>query len=145
MGDRAPEGPRLAHSMARTHLSAGHDVVMPQFVGRLEEIQRFADTAAASGARFCEIVLMDTREAAMSRFARRRTTAAQTLDGWSDWHEVVSNIVAESGGTSLLGQMYDDLMAVLARRPQARVIRSAAGDPMGTYEAVKSALARLHD
>ena len=31
----------IARSMAATHLQAGYDVVMPQYIGRLSEIERF--------------------------------------------------------------------------------------------------------
>lgn len=130
----------LAHSMARTHLGSGHDVVMPQLVARLEEVQRFADTALAAGARFCEVALMDSREAATSRFARRGTAAGENVGDWAGWHQQVTGLVAASGGDALLAQMYDDLEDVLRQRPDVRIVRSIAGDPESTYDAVMHAL-----
>jgi predicted kinase len=58
-------------SMATTHLRSGHDVVLPQFTGRLNEIERFEAVAQESDALFCEIMLMDTKERSVERFSRR--------------------------------------------------------------------------
>src|SRR6516165_7502307 len=51
----------LALSMAGTHLRGGRDVVMPQYLGELAEIERFEAVAHDSGGAFCEVVLMDTK------------------------------------------------------------------------------------
>src|SRR2546425_2482959 len=48
----------LALVMAGTHLRGGREVVMPQYLGRLSEIERFEAVAHGSDAAFCEIVLM---------------------------------------------------------------------------------------
>jgi predicted kinase len=55
----------IALAAARTHLAAGHDVVMPQFLGRptfLEQVERLAGEV---GAHFHEIVLLDSKETAL--------------------------------------------------------------------------------
>jgi predicted kinase len=58
----------IALSMATTHLTAGHPVIMPQFLDTDEEIALFRDSAENVGAGFREVVLMDTQETAVERF-----------------------------------------------------------------------------
>lgn len=111
----------LAKAMARTHLSAGHDVVMPQYLGRLEEIVKFAKVAQDSGASFVEIVLMDDKETALHRFAMRGESSA------TPWHSHVKQVVEENGGIELLSRMYDELTAVIVERPEARVVPTQHG------------------
>lgn len=55
------------------HWRAGHDVVMPQFLGRVSEIERFAAVAHANAAQFAELVVMDTKERSIERFDGRGT------------------------------------------------------------------------
>ncbi len=57
----------IAKAMARTHLEAGGDVVMPQFIGRISELARFEAVAPKSGCRFCEVVRMDTKQRSVDR------------------------------------------------------------------------------
>lgn len=123
----------LALGMAGAHLRGGRDVVMPQFLGRLSEIERFEAVAHDSGAAFCQIVLMDTKEHALERFYRRDNGAA-------DWHQHVHEVVERGGGQAFLARMYDQLTAVLAARPQAIVIPSAAGATGQAYQALTAAL-----
>ena len=124
----------LALGMAGAHLRGGRDVVMPQFLGRLSEIERFETVAHESSAAFCEIVLMDTKEQALERFYRRGDNGA------ADWHQYVQEVVEQGGGQAQLARMYDELTAVLAARPQATVITSAAGAIGQAYQALTAAL-----
>ncbi|TDD44246.1 hypothetical protein E1288_24255 [Saccharopolyspora elongata] len=123
----------MALSMAGTHLRSGRDIIMPQFLGRLSEIERFATVAYDNGAEFCEIVLMDTKERSVERFARR---------GEDDdpWHRLVKEIVDREGGPSRLAAMYDQLADVLSLRPAAIVVTSVAGEVEQTYEALVAVL-----
>lgn len=126
----------LALGMARTHLHGGRDVVMPQFIGRLSEIERFEAAARDAGAAFCEFVLMDTKEHALERFGRRGD------DGDDDaaWHHYVQELVERGGGQAFLARMYDQLTAVVAARPRATVIPSTAGAIGQAYQALTDAL-----
>ncbi|SDZ06871.1 AAA domain-containing protein [Saccharopolyspora shandongensis] len=124
----------IALSMAGTHLRAGRDIVMPQFLGRLSEIERFEAVAHDNGAEFCEIVLMDTKERSVDRFARRGE------DDDLPWHQQVKEIVARSGGPSLLAGMHDQLTEVLRMRRAAIVVPSVAGAVEQTYKALTAAL-----
>ena len=61
----------VALSMAATHLRGGRDVVIPQFLGRLSEVERFEAVARDNGAVFCAVVLMDDKQRCIERFNRR--------------------------------------------------------------------------
>ena len=111
----------LATAMARTHLEAGHDVVMPQYLGRIDEIVKFAMAAQQSDATFVEIVLMDDRDAAIERFSIRGEGSDLP------WHADVRQVVEENGGIELLARMYDDLTAVMTERPHVRVVHTQHG------------------
>ena len=124
----------LALGMADAHLRSGHDVVLPQYLGRSSEIKRFEAVAHASGAAFCEIVLFDDKKRSIDRFTRRG-------GGGPAWHREVRKLVDHSGGDSLICGMHDQLTEVLQRRPAVIVIASAEGRIAETYEAVIAALA----
>jgi predicted kinase len=125
----------LVRVMAATHLRGGRDVVLPQYHAKLEEISALEDLARENGARFREIVLLDAREAAAERFGQR---ARDSDDPWIQHHH--RNVV-QLGGSEVLGLMYDNLMEVLRLRPEAVVVRAAAGAMHETYELLLDALA----
>lgn len=125
----------LALNMAETHLLGGRDVIMPQFLGRVDEIERFAAVAERTGARFAEIVLMDTEQGALDRFAQRGA------DDPRPWHRYVSAQVREDGGEALLAQMYGDLVATIRSRPDAIVVTTVAGAVEQSYRQLLRALA----
>lgn len=111
----------IALAAARTHLTSGYDVVVPQLLARPRFIEQAETLAAELGCAFHEIVLTDTRENALRRCADR--------DGEN----------APAPGE--LGALYDRLMALMATRPAVRSVQSRYGDPELTYRAVLSALA----
>ena len=96
----------------------------------MSEIERFEVVARDSGAVFCEVVLMDSKQRSLERFSRRGE------NGELAWHRYVQEIVGRGGGQALLADMHDQLTAVLAARPDAIVVRSAAGAIQQTYEAL---------
>ena len=124
----------LALAMTRTHLGHGRDVVLPQYLGRLDEIAKFQGAATESGAAFVEVVLMDDKRSAVRRFADRGTGDADP------WHDQVKGIVAALGGEPALASMHDRLVEVVAARPQAIVVQSVAGAVDDTYAQVCAAL-----
>jgi predicted kinase len=99
----------IALAAARAHLTTGRDVVIPQFLGRTDFLEQLEDLAEQVGAEFHEIVLMTTRDEAISRFRNRTRTSPDTEHREAD--EMIT------GDPERLAQMYDDLVAVLARRP----------------------------
>lgn len=124
----------LALSMASTHLAAGHDVVMPQFLGNLNEIKRFEAAANAASAGFRMIVLMDDQQNSIDRFMRRGAAAM------SPWHRHVRDVVERSGGSALLAGMHARLVEVIQRWPAAIVVACPEHALLETYDHVVTAL-----
>ncbi|MEV8513563.1 AAA family ATPase [Dactylosporangium sp. NPDC051484] len=122
----------IALAAARTHLAAGHDVVVPQFLGRLPFVLDLAAVAEAAGAPFVEVALMDSRDAAVRRFAERTRTSADPA------HREAGRGVSAAEA----GEMYDRLLTVIAARPGTRIVPSVEGDVDGTYRALLATLAR---
>src|SRR5262249_57483417 len=90
------------------------------------------------GAVFCEIVLMDTKEHALERFRHRSDRGGD--DGAAAWHQFVQEVVERAGGHAYLERSYDQVTAVLAARPTATVIPTAAGAIPQAYRALIAAL-----
>lgn len=111
----------IALAAARVHLGAGHDVVVPQFLGRLAFIEQLERLAGEVGADFHEIVLLDGKTAMLRRFERRGRESAEAAhqDAWAQ--------LERDGGLAELSAMYDRLLSVLAVRPGARTVRCAEG------------------
>ncbi len=123
-----------ALAAARAHLEAGHDVVVPQYLGRVEFLEQLASLAAAVGAGFREIVLWDTKENALRRFAERSRAVADPA------HAAAQRLLDRSGGAAELAAMHDRLAVLVAARP-VTVVSSVAGEPDLTYRRLVEALA----
>jgi hypothetical protein len=124
----------VALAMAAAHLRGDRDVIMPQYLGNLGEIERFGAIARDHGAAFCEIAVMDGRQQSLARFYRRREGDTR------GWQQQVRQIVADGGGTELLASMYDRLTSVLAARPQITVLASTEGAIAEDYQALTAIL-----
>ncbi|SFW44730.1 AAA family ATPase [Amycolatopsis australiensis] len=68
----------IAVAAARTHLSAGHDVVVPQLVARPGFPERLEALAGETGAAYHEFVLLPGRELARRRFETRGPSEIET-------------------------------------------------------------------
>ncbi|MGW4110880.1 AAA family ATPase [Actinosynnema sp. NPDC004786] len=108
----------IAVAAARVHLTAGHDVVVPQFLGRPEFLDRLSALAAEVGAAYHEVVLTDTKANAIRRFTERGTVRATPAE---------------------LSAMHDALQRIIATRSPV-VIPSAEGDPTRTYRSLLAVL-----
>jgi hypothetical protein len=122
----------VALAMASAHLAGGRDVILPQYLARLEEITAFEKVADAEGAGFREVVLLDERAGSVERFHRREDD--------SEWGRHNRRLVAANGGSAMLTTMYDQLLEVLEHRPSAVVVRSVPDAVEGTYAALLDAL-----
>ena len=122
----------LGKALAAAHLGRGHDVVLPQNITRLSEVEAFEQIARTQGAEFREVVLMDERPAAIARFEHRRDD--------TPWNQHNRRVVADLGGDAFLGGMYDALLEVLGSRPAAVVVRSVPDAVEETYAALVEAL-----
>jgi predicted kinase len=112
---------RMALEMARCHLLNGHDVVVPQYLGRLPFLQQLEDLAADVGARFVEGVMMDSKENMLRRFVQRSEASVVPA------HLDAQALLDRSGGLHELAQMYDRLLEIVAGRPAARIIQAEEG------------------
>ncbi|MGW7539336.1 AAA family ATPase [Amycolatopsis sp. NPDC054798] len=127
--DTLPAARRLALAMAETHLRAGHDVVLPQLVTRVEQAERFEEAARAAGGEYIEIMLAAPRSQAKARFAARGDHAA-------------ADAMAELGGPVLLDRIHDHVAEYLPLRPQCTVLDTGRLDPGETCAEVAEIVAR---
>jgi hypothetical protein len=122
----------VALAMAATHLRGGRDVVLPQYLGRLDAIGTFEAAAREERAEFVEVVLLDDRASSLERFDRR--------DDDSAWGRHNRQAVSDQGGSGFLAEMYDRLLEVVEQRPRAVVVVSEYGAVEDTYDALVRAL-----
>jgi len=138
--DHQPESGAAARAlgltMARQHLTAGHDVVVPQLLARVAFIEALEHVAAEVGATFHEIVLLDTKEHAVRRFLDRSQRRAAA--GVSD---AAGQMVQQQGGAEAIEATYDRLRAVIEARTHAVVITSEDGEIDRAYAALHQAIA----
>lgn len=120
----------LVHAMTAAHLDGGHDVVLPQYHARPDEVAVLEDLARAHGAAFREVVLLADRDTTVARFDRR---GRETDDPWIRHHHGLL-------GADRLGTMHDDLLALVGLLPDAVVVPSAEGAVEETYALLAAAL-----
>lgn len=113
--------------MARTHLAAGHDVVVPQFVANPEYLDRLSGLGRQVGAQHIEFVLLDDPSSAERRFHARINDPLR-----AEHHRVAAPFIAGAGG-------YAHQCARQARCLADRDLiemHSTEGEPDDTYRAV---------
>ena len=123
----------VAKAMAAAYLATGRDVVLPQYLGRLDEVESFERIAHEQGAELREVVLLDDRASAIGRFDRRRDD--------TPWNQHNRRVVTDLGGDAFLAAMYDRLLAVLDARPAAVVVRSVPDAVEETYAVLERIVA----
>jgi hypothetical protein len=118
---------QMAVEMARVHLCAGHDVVLPQFLGRLDFVVALQRLCEEVRAEFVEVVLLSSPDEAAARFARRsdRSTSAE--------HHDAATLLERSGGADALRDIYRRLLAVVAARPATRTVVTVDGEVDQAY------------
>lgn len=123
----------LAIAMIENHLAAGHDVIVPQFIGRSEFIERLAAVAETSGAGFHEIVLIVDEEVAVERFRARRAALALAGDDHPE------RDVADDDVSTIVADAIDRLVRL--RISGIELVRlSITATPFGTAATVRRAL-----
>jgi predicted kinase len=118
---------RMAIAMAGVSLREGHDVVVPQFLGRVDFILSLQDLCESVDADFVEVALLSSREDVVRRFSQR------THESPEKEHQLAAELPVRSGGTRELHNMYDRLMEVMAARPSTRRVTSVDGQFEQTY------------
>jgi hypothetical protein len=124
----------LALVMAETHLAAGRDVIVPQFLGRTDFIEQLAGLADRSAASFVEAALWIDRSRAITAFADRRAAPS------SQAHHDAAALVDRSEHADPIGQMYDAFVRVLEQRPATRRVEVIPGDIDQTFARFEDAL-----
>jgi predicted kinase len=126
---------RLAIAMAETHLSAGHDVVMPQLVTNVDESARFEAAARGAGAEYREIVLMGGTRQVLDRFAER------VASGDRSDHRYIDRIVEIGGGPVMLERIHGHVTGFVRERPDSVVLHTDGYDAQQSYDALIAVLA----
>ncbi|TQL66577.1 AAA domain-containing protein [Nocardioides albertanoniae] len=135
-GDFVGAGARIrpaALGMIRGYLRESGDVVLPQLLARLSELERFEKAAHDAGAEFVEVLIEAAEDDGVRRFHDRD-------DGNDPWHPIVRDIVWESGGDEHLRVYVSKLADLRAQRPATKVIPSVAGEVDATYASLRTAL-----
>lgn len=107
----------IALAMARTHLEAGHNVIVPQLLTRREFVEMLRETTEAAGATFSELTLMDPRDVVLARLEQR----SEPIGSFS-----ARALMQRQGNAP--GDGYDMFVAALAERPDAIVIQDPLSD-----------------
>lgn len=113
----------LALALARAHLAAGHDVTIPQYLGRPDFIDQLQAVAAETTAAFDHVVLRDDHDAVAHRFRARR--AKLDADGLT--HPQAD--VADDEIDAAVADAQRRLARMASSRPDVRIIDVTAGDP----------------
>jgi predicted kinase len=124
---------RIALEMARTHLTAGLDVVVPQFVERPGFIEDVRAVAIDTGADFVLVALVSSPEEAASRFQERV--------GSSDANHLDAVHLQSVPGARRVEDMYAGMIELLATYEDVRYVRSVAGDIDGNFAELSRRLA----
>ena len=117
---------RIALEMARTHLSTGADVVVPQFLRRPDFIDQLRLVADDVGAEFVLAALVSSPEEAAARFHARSTSTEQNHRDAVD--------LQQAPGARPVEELYAGMMEMLASYDDVRYVESVPGDIDGTYD-----------
>ncbi len=119
--------------MAREHLGARYDVVVPQLLGRPEFGVTLAGLAAGAGGVFSEVLLRVDESEALRRFLARRAA----LVAASEAHPQIE--ILDVHAAEVLASTVRSLDALAATRPNTLVV-DASGSVAATHAAVVAAL-----
>lgn len=119
----------LAAAMARTHLAADRDVVVPQLLGRVEFIEELQSIAVDSGAAWYEVLLTASPDALVERLARRSAHPSRQAD------VDASTLLTRAGGEDAVRAYRDRIDALTRTRPGTLLLDTEAG-PDATYRAL---------
>lgn len=118
---------RLAREMARVQLSAGRDVLVPQFLGKLDFVLELEHLCRQVGAGFVELVLLSSPQDAVDRFVRRSRHPETSVQ------RDAQALLEQSGGVGELPAMYERLLEVVANRPQTITLMTVDGQVEQAY------------
>lgn len=126
---------QIAIEMARAALAADRDVIVPQFLARVDFIGKLETLAVESGCAFIEIALTADRDDVLGWF-RARSSNPETAS-----HVDAEQLLERTGGTDELRRILDRWERLLASRPHVDTIPARVGDVDSTLEQFKRVLA----
>lgn len=118
---------KLALQMAAVQIEEGHDVVVPQFLGRPDFILELDAFCAESGAEFIEIALVSDPDDAVRRFTRRSRNPEDAT------HHDAAALQQRHGGDSAVATMYQAMLDTIEQRPNTRLVETVDGELDATY------------
>lgn len=124
----------MALRMVRAHLGSGHDVVVPQFLGRTEFAIELEQVAAEVGVEFVEVVLLSSAQDVVERFSER------SMRPGAQEHRDATALQDRCGGLAELPVLYQRLLDVVAARPRTRIVRTVVGEVESAYRDLLAAL-----
>ena len=118
---------RYAHAIANMHLAEGYDVIVPSLMQTVEKYEAFGKIALAHDAELTEIVLMTDLDDAIER-CKARARSQGHPEGFRP-----GGVLDQGGREKMLTQMYNNVLATTAQRPNIIQIDSARNDLDGAY------------
>jgi hypothetical protein len=118
---------RMALEMARVQLAAGRDVLVPQFLSRLDFVLELEHLCGQVGADFVELVLLSSPQDVADRFMRRSRDSVTAVP------RDTPALLERSGGVGELSAAYDRLLEVVASRPRTRTLMTVDGELEQAY------------
>lgn len=122
----------LGLAMAEAHLRTGRDVIVPQFLQRVDLVLALAELSRRTGAEFVEVALVSDADEAARRFAARA--------GSTDANHQDAELLQAAPGAESIETMYRAMIEMLRSRPATRYLRTRPGDVAGTYADLLRAL-----
>ncbi|GAA1180160.1 hypothetical protein GCM10009674_17420 [Nesterenkonia xinjiangensis] len=122
---------QLALAMCEIHVSAGHDVIVPQFLQRAPFIDELGAVARRGGARFQEVCLMSSAEQAAAQFAARSQSR--------DPNHQAAQMLQSGPGATAVGGLHEAMCDMVSRRPQTICVRCVPGDVEGSLARLRAA------
>jgi hypothetical protein len=133
--DPWPAAHRALAATAREHLAGGRDVVVPQLLTSIEDVERLEDACIESGGSLHETVLDAGSPAAAAARFRARAARAETPQ-----HRDAPLALAGGGSGAEFAAMAGQLAAVLRARPRTHVFERVDDDVEATFAALLVAL-----
>lgn len=125
--ESGPDAKNMAAAMARVHLQAGYDVIVPQIYRDIAYLEELEQIVKKCDAEMREFLLFVSKDEAVKRFIERGKA-----DGHSDGFRP-GGLIARGGGVKKLEEMHDQMMSAVAERPNTIKIEPIFDDIEGTY------------
>ena len=122
----------LALSMSTTHLRAGHNVIIPQFLQREEFLDRLASAAQDAGAAFFEVCLTSSPREAAARFAARASS--------DDHNHQAAQLLQAMPGSAPVEDLYRNMYSMVLKRPDTILVESIPGNIQQTLACLRENL-----